>query len=120
MTAYTKMQFTEMNKNERNRIANALLRYCELDTQAMVMIWEASNNWICPLHSLYIVAPPGQDPGRAEHLFRLCETIDNDEQIILISEVYFGNFNCTTQKIIPLKMTNCDVEFILGKEFYLL
>lgn len=45
MMAYAKIQFTEMTKEERQRIIAALLRYCELDTFAMVMIWEAWNNW---------------------------------------------------------------------------
>ena len=39
-TAYARMQFTRMSDEERNEIAQALLRYCELDTLAMVMIWE--------------------------------------------------------------------------------
>jgi hypothetical protein len=29
-----------MSDQERTQIAKALLRYCELDTLAMVMIWE--------------------------------------------------------------------------------
>jgi hypothetical protein len=41
MIAYAKMQFTQMTKTERERISSSLLRYCELDTLAMVMIWEA-------------------------------------------------------------------------------
>lgn len=40
MTAYARMQFTEMTKAECDRVTNALLKYCELDTFAMVMIWE--------------------------------------------------------------------------------
>ncbi len=39
-TAYARMQFTRMSDTEREAIANALMRYCELDTLAMVMIWE--------------------------------------------------------------------------------
>jgi hypothetical protein len=38
--AYARMQFTEMGDQEREEIKNALLRYCELDTLAMAMIWE--------------------------------------------------------------------------------
>ncbi len=41
MTAYQRLQFTKMSESERQAINNALLRYCELDTLAMVMIWEA-------------------------------------------------------------------------------
>lgn len=45
MTAYAQMQFTEMSEPERKSIREALLRYCELDTLAMVMLWEAWNDW---------------------------------------------------------------------------
>ena len=41
MTAYSRMQFTEMNDYERSKLKSALLKYCELDTFAMVMICEA-------------------------------------------------------------------------------
>jgi hypothetical protein len=40
MMAYAKMQFTEMTDTERQAIIKGLLKYCELDTLAMVMIWE--------------------------------------------------------------------------------
>jgi len=40
MLAYAKMQFTEMSEKERTAILSALLRYCELDTLAMLMIYE--------------------------------------------------------------------------------
>ncbi len=40
MTAYAKMQFTQMTEAERAAVTRALLRYCELDTLAMVMLWE--------------------------------------------------------------------------------
>ena len=40
LTAYAMMQFTEMSASERKKITDALLRYCELDTFAMVLIWE--------------------------------------------------------------------------------
>lgn len=43
MTAYAKMQFTQMKDDERKLIRKALLRYCELDTFAMVLIWEYWN-----------------------------------------------------------------------------
>lgn len=45
MIAYARMQFTEMSDEEHTRICKALLRYCELDTFAMVMLWEAWNHW---------------------------------------------------------------------------
>jgi hypothetical protein len=40
MMAWAKMQFTEMSTLERTALREALLRYCGLDTLAMVMIWE--------------------------------------------------------------------------------
>ena len=46
LTAYGRMQFTEMSEYERNELSNALLRYCELDTFAMVMIVEAWMDWV--------------------------------------------------------------------------
>lgn len=45
MIAFARMQFTEMSEEERKRIKNALLRYCELDTFAMVMIYEGFKDW---------------------------------------------------------------------------
>ena len=44
MTAYAKMQFTQISDAERDLIAEGLLKYCELDTLAMVLIWEYWNN----------------------------------------------------------------------------
>ena len=41
MTAYARMQFEEMSDYERGELTNSLLKYCELDTFAMVMIYEA-------------------------------------------------------------------------------
>jgi hypothetical protein len=40
MIAYARMQFSEMSEAERRAIRQALLKYCELDTLAMVMLWE--------------------------------------------------------------------------------
>jgi hypothetical protein len=40
LTAYSRLQFTDMSTNEADAIKNALLKYCELDTLAMVMIFE--------------------------------------------------------------------------------
>lgn len=39
MVAYSVCQFTQISMGERERIKNALLRYCELDTFAMVIIF---------------------------------------------------------------------------------
>src|SRR5438046_5477181 len=40
MIAYGRLQFTEMSEAEGQRIVAALLRYCELDTLAMVLLYE--------------------------------------------------------------------------------
>jgi len=43
MMAWARMQFDDVDDNKRENVFNALLRYCELDTLAMVMIhqhWE--------------------------------------------------------------------------------
>ncbi|MEO0036997.1 MAG: hypothetical protein RIQ59_208 [Bacteroidota bacterium] len=40
LTAYAKLQYENMSDLERTEITNALLKYCELDTLAMVMIYE--------------------------------------------------------------------------------
>lgn len=40
LIAYSKLQFQQMNDAERLEIRKALLMYCELDTLAMVMIYE--------------------------------------------------------------------------------
>lgn len=40
LTAYARMQFEDMSDYERSEIRDALLKYCELDTLAMVMIFE--------------------------------------------------------------------------------
>ena len=39
-TAYSRLQFEELSADARKRIQEGLLRYCELDTLAMVMIVE--------------------------------------------------------------------------------
>ena len=46
LTAYTKMQFTEMSDYERSAIEKALLKYCELDTMAMVMLYEGWKDFL--------------------------------------------------------------------------
>lgn len=43
MTAYGKLQFTDVSDQQRKELLNGLLRYCELDTLAMAMIYE---HWI--------------------------------------------------------------------------
>jgi hypothetical protein len=44
MIAYARLQFTEIQEKERKAIVKGLLKYCELDTLAMVMIWEHWKN----------------------------------------------------------------------------
>lgn len=43
--AYARLQFEEISAEERQAWERALLRYCELDTLAMVMIVEAWRDW---------------------------------------------------------------------------
>ena len=40
LTAYGRLQFEEMSDYEREELRKALLKYCEIDTMAMVMIYE--------------------------------------------------------------------------------
>lgn len=46
MTAFAKMQFTHITPIERDYIIKGLLKYCELDTLAMVLLWEYWNQII--------------------------------------------------------------------------
>lgn len=46
LTAYAKLQFEEMSEYERQELKSALLKYCELDTLAMVMIYESWEDLI--------------------------------------------------------------------------
>ena len=39
MTAYAYLQFSDIEANLRGNIKDSLLKYCELDTMAMVMIF---------------------------------------------------------------------------------
>jgi hypothetical protein len=41
MSAYIRMQFEDLDDKIKDGIEKALLKYCELDTLAMVMIYEA-------------------------------------------------------------------------------
>jgi hypothetical protein len=40
LTAYGRLQYTDMTNEERQALISALYRYCELDTLAMVMLVE--------------------------------------------------------------------------------
>ncbi len=44
MMAWARMQFDGVPNQEREKVFKALLRYCEMDTLAMVMIYQ---HWIC-------------------------------------------------------------------------
>ncbi len=46
MAAYARLQFENIAPQERSAIEEALLRYCELDTLAMVMAVQAWLDWI--------------------------------------------------------------------------
>ena len=46
LAAYMKMQFSEMLDYERSAIQKALLKYCELDTMAMVMLYEGLKSFV--------------------------------------------------------------------------
>ena len=48
MVAYARMQFSEMAEEEREAVRQALLKYCELDTLAMVMLWEYWGGELIP------------------------------------------------------------------------
>jgi hypothetical protein len=45
-TAYARLQFEDLADLERTSIETALRRYCELDTLAMVLIYEAWREWL--------------------------------------------------------------------------
>ena len=45
MMAYAFLQFSDISLHQKQSIEKALLRYCELDTMAMVMIMEAFIGW---------------------------------------------------------------------------
>lgn len=47
-TAYARLQFEDVSLQERQSIKAALRRYCELDTLAMVMAFEAWSEWLGP------------------------------------------------------------------------
>lgn len=49
LTAYGKMQFSEISDYEKEELCNALLKYCELDTFAMVLIYEHWK-WLIDQH----------------------------------------------------------------------
>jgi len=55
LTAYAKMQYTQMTEKERDLVLSALKKYCELDTLAMVMIVEGWMDFL-GLRSLFEAA----------------------------------------------------------------
>jgi len=44
MMAWARMQFNDVPDEERDDVFEALVRYCELDTQAMEMIYQHWNS----------------------------------------------------------------------------
>jgi hypothetical protein len=46
MVAYAKLQRPDLSGDERRLIEDQLKRYCELDTLAMVMVYEAVGQWL--------------------------------------------------------------------------
>jgi len=48
MAAYARLQFEDLSSRQRQAIESALLRYCELDTLAMVMAVQAWLDWASP------------------------------------------------------------------------
>ena len=46
LTAYGYLQYTDMSESERHELMTGLLRYCELDTLAMVMIYEGFKEMV--------------------------------------------------------------------------
>lgn len=46
LTAYGKMQYTNISEKELQELSTALLKYCELDTLAMVMLFEHFNELV--------------------------------------------------------------------------
>jgi len=40
LTAYAKLQYVDISEREREELTSGLKKYCELDTLAMVMIYE--------------------------------------------------------------------------------
>jgi hypothetical protein len=46
MIAYARLQDPQLSKVARDGLRDQLRRYCELDTLAMVMVYEALRDWI--------------------------------------------------------------------------
>ena len=46
MIAYAKLQDPDLSSVERERLDKQLRRYCELDTLAMVMVYQALRSWV--------------------------------------------------------------------------
>ena len=46
MLAYSRLQRPDLPPREREWLRLQLLRYCELDTLAMVMVYEALREWL--------------------------------------------------------------------------
>ena len=60
MMAWSRMQFDDIPEEERESTFKGLLRYCELDTLAMVMIYQhwmslKIKSYDYTLHSMYYI-----------------------------------------------------------------
>ena len=44
--AYGRLQFSDVSSAEKESVHRSLLRYCELDTLAMIMVFEAFREWL--------------------------------------------------------------------------
>lgn len=71
MTAYAKIQFSEMNDLERNSVISALLKYCELDTFAMVMLYEHFAELVYNIKYKQPITKEDINNGRVENLIKL-------------------------------------------------
>lgn len=105
MTAYAKIQFSEMSNLERSSVANALLKYCELDTFAMVMLYEHFAELV--YGNTYVKTTKPVKPPRKNlptdgtlpadnNAINVTEPIIEDNPIKLEMSSLYGEFNQTT------------------------
>lgn len=66
LTAYARMQFEDMSPYEHHELRSALLKYCELDTLAMVMLYEGWKDLLA--HQTAPETAPATSPGLTANL----------------------------------------------------
>ena len=71
MTAYAKVQFTQCSAAEAAVVEKALLQYCELDTLAMVMLWEEWQDQLQNGKSTAAAAPTQKSAIQAGKAFKM-------------------------------------------------